>query len=45
MGLRASTRLGARIEWYGQRMRNPDKRRDAQQAKDRRNLVLEQIFV
>ncbi len=33
MGLRASTRLGARIEWYGQRMRNPDKRRDGQQAK------------
>src|SRR5947209_20083976 len=33
MGLQASTRLGARIEWYGQHMRNPDKRRDVQQAK------------
>ena len=39
MGLRASTRLGARIEWYGQRMRNPDKRRDAQQAKDADRLA------
>ncbi len=25
--------LGARIEWYGQLMRNPDKRRNAEQAK------------
>jgi hypothetical protein len=31
--LLALQRLGARIEWYGQRMRNPDKRRDAEQAK------------
>ena len=39
MGLQASTRLGARIEWYGQRMRNPDKRRNAEQAKGAHRLA------
>jgi hypothetical protein len=39
MGLQASTQLGARIEWYGQHMRNPDKRRDGQQAKDADRLA------
>jgi len=51
MGLRASTRLGARIEWYGQRMRNPDKRRNDQQAKDADRLAqkgmepVQEVFV
>jgi hypothetical protein len=31
--LLASKQLGARIEWYGQHKRNPDKRRHAEQAK------------
>jgi len=43
MGLRASTRLGARIEWHGQRMRNPDKRRDVQQAKDADRLAQKEM--
>jgi hypothetical protein len=37
--LRALQRLGARIEWYGQRMRNPDKRRDVEQAKSADRLA------
>jgi hypothetical protein len=51
MGLRASTRLGARIEWYGQRRRNPDKRRNGQQAKDADRLAqkgmepVQEVFV
>jgi hypothetical protein len=51
MGLRASTRLGARIEWYGQHMRNPDKRRNGQQAKDADRLAqkgmepVQEVFV
>ncbi len=31
-------RLGARIEWYGQQMRTPVKRRDAEQAKGAERL-------
>jgi len=39
MVLRASTRLGARIEWYGQHMRNPVHCRNAEQAKDADRLA------
>jgi hypothetical protein len=39
MVLRASTRLGAGIEWYGQHMRNPVNCRNAEQAKDADRLA------
>jgi hypothetical protein len=37
--LLAPKRIGARIEWYGQHKRNPDKRRHAEQAKDADRLA------
>lgn len=37
--LLALKQLGARIEWYGQRMRNPDKRRNVEQAKSADRLA------